>query len=58
MLLAKCTYKEIDGIQVITKREMLAPNPETGEMGPMLTQTLSNIKFNSGLTLENLRSEL
>lgn len=58
VLKAICTYTEIDGIQVMTKREMLAPNPETGEMGPMLTQEISNVKFNTGLTVEGLKADM
>ena len=53
VLLSKCYYEEINGVKVITKREMFAPNAE-GVYGPMLTQTLENIKFNNGYTKESL----
>lgn len=57
ILLAKVTYKEMDGIQVISKREMFSPSPEGG-MVPMLTQRIENIKFNNGFTAEQLSKEV
>lgn len=53
-LFAELTYEEIEGIQVVTKRDMYAPNPETGEMGLMVGQVLENVKFNNGFTMESL----
>ena len=58
VLLAKLTYTEIDGIHVITNREMFAPNPEGGDMVPMVSQTLTNVKFNNGFTLESLSKNI
>jgi hypothetical protein len=58
VLLAITHYEEVDGIQVIRRREMFAPNPETGEMMPALDQTLTNITFNNNLTIEGLRSSI
>jgi len=57
VLLAKCTYEEINGVKVITKREMFAPTAE-GAYNPMVSQTLENIKFNNGYTKESLMKML
>jgi len=57
VLLSKCHYTEIDGVKVINKREMFAPNAE-GVYGPMVTQTLENIKFNNGFTKETLSTSI
>ena len=57
VLLAKVNYKDIDGVKVIDKREMFAPNPEGG-MAPMVTQTLKDIKFNNGFTAEKLSKDV
>lgn len=51
---AELHYEEIDGIQVVVERNMFAPNPETGEMAPMVGQKLMNVKFNNGYTKEIL----
>jgi len=56
VLLAKLTYENINGIKVITKRNMLAPTPE-GEYTPLVDQSLKNIKFNNGYTVENLSTD-
>ena len=58
ILLAKLTYEEIDGINVITKRRMFKPNPAGNGMVPMVEQSLNNVKFNNGFTLEGLSKEV
>lgn len=58
VLLAKLTYTEIDGIQVITKREMFGPAPDGSGMVPMLEQNTLNVKFNNGFTVEQLREDI
>lgn len=55
---AELTYEEIDGIQVVTKRMMYTPNPETGEMGVMVDQELKNVSFNNGFDKESLAKEV
>lgn len=57
VLLAKLTYKEIEGVNIISKREMFAPNPEGGYV-PMVSQKLENIKFNNGFTSEGLSKDI
>ena len=58
VLLAKLTYTEIDGIHVISNREMFAPAPDGSGMTPMVSQTLENIKFNNGFTEEQLSKDI
>jgi len=58
VLLAKLTYDEIDGIQVMTRRQMFSPAPEGNGMVPMVDQVLKNIKFNNGFTAEGLSKEV
>jgi len=54
VLYAKVTYEEIDGIQVSVRRQMFSPNPETGEMTPMVDEVSKNVKFNNDFTTETL----
>lgn len=56
VLLAKLSYQDIDGIKVITKRNMFAPTPE-GTYTSLVDQTLKNVKFNNGYTLEGLSKD-
>jgi hypothetical protein len=58
VLLAKLTYTEIDGIQVITKREMFGPIPDGSGMEPLLEQNTMNVKFNNGFTVEQLSKDI
>lgn len=58
VLYAKVTYEEIDGIQVSVRREMFAPNPESGEMEPLVDEVSKNVKFNNDFTAESLSSKL
>lgn len=57
VLLAKLQYQEIDGVKVITTRNMFSPNPKGGYL-PMISQTLENVKFNNGFTSESLSKEI
>ncbi len=57
ILLAKLTYTDIEGVKVVTTRNMFSPTPN-GTYTPMVTQTLENIKFNNGFTVESLRNEI
>ena len=54
VLHAQLTYKEINGIQVITKRIMKGPTPDGKGMALMVDQQLKNVKFNNGFTKEQL----
>ena len=58
VLHAQLTYKEIDGIQVITRRIMTAPSPDGATMVPLVDQQLKNIKFNNGFTSEQLSVDI
>ena len=58
VLLAKLTYTEIDGINVISKREMFMPSVDGSEMLLMLDQHTKNVKFNNGFTAEQLSKEI
>lgn len=58
VLLAKLTYTEIDGIQVISRREMFAPAPDGSGYGPMVDQKTTNVSFNNGYTTEQLASTI
>ncbi len=58
ILLAKLTYEEIEGLQIVTRREMMAPSPDGNGMVPMVEQLLKNIKFNNGFTAEVLSKEI
>ena len=58
VLWAEPTYEEMFGVQVITKRMMYAPDPETGELAMMVDQRLSNITFNNDFTKESLAKAL
>ncbi len=57
VLLAKLTYKDINGLKIVTKRDMFAPAPDGSGMVPMVTQVLEDVKFNNGFTPENLSGE-
>lgn len=57
VLLAKLKYKSIDGVKIITERNMFAPNPKGGYV-PMVSQTLENIKFNNGFSTKGLAKEI
>ena len=58
VLLAKLTYAEIDGINVISRREMFMPSEDGSEMLLMLDQHTKNVKFNNGFTAEQLSKEV
>jgi len=58
ILLAKLSYEEIDGIQVVTNRQMFGPSPDGNGMVPMVDQQLKNIRFNNGFTEEQLSKEV
>jgi len=58
VLLAKVTYTEMEGIKVISRREMFAPSPEDGTYGPLVDQQIKNVKFNNGFTAEGLSQEM
>jgi hypothetical protein len=58
VLLAKLTYTEIDGIKVISRREMFMPSEDGSEMLLMLDQHTKNVKFNNGFTAEQLSKEI
>lgn len=59
VLIANYSYEDIDGQLVATKRTYFLPN-ETGEYAeaPSLVQTLSDVKFNNGFTVENMMAAL
>lgn len=57
VLLAKLKYQEIDGVKVITTRNMFSPNPKGGYI-LRVSQTLENVKFNNGFTAESLSKEI
>ena len=54
-LIANYTYEDIDGQKIATKRTYFLPN-EKGEYSddPSLVQTLSDVKFGNGFTVDNL----
>ncbi len=54
VLLAKLTYQDIDGIKVISRREMFAPAPDGSGYGLLVDQNTTNVKFNNGFTAEGL----
>ena len=54
ILLAKLTYQNIKGIQVITRRQMFSPNPKGEGYVPMVDQKTINVKFNNGFTASQL----
>ena len=58
VLNAQLTYEEIDGIQVITRREMTAPGPDGIGMVPMVDQRISNVKFDNGFSADQLSQEI
>ena len=54
ILLAKLTYEEINGIQVITRRQMFSPSKDGKAYTPMVDQKTTNVKFNNGYTTAQL----
>lgn len=54
VLLAKLTYTDIDGIKVITRRQMFSPASDGKSYNPMVDQKTTNVKFNNGYTTEQL----
>ncbi|MEM6863693.1 MAG: DUF6503 family protein [Bacteroidota bacterium] len=58
VIIADYEYQNIDGQIISTKRKYFLPS-ETGYADdPNIVQTLSNIKFNNGFTVENLMENL
>ena len=55
VLIANYYYEDVDGQKIATKRTYFLPN-ENGEYpgDPSLVQTLSEIKFNNGFTVESM----
>lgn len=58
VLFAKLTYTEIDGIQVITRRQMFKPSADGKGKEPMVDQLTENVKFNNGFTAEGLSKSI
>ncbi len=54
ILLAKLTYKEIDGVHVITRRQMFSPAKDGNGYTPMVDQNTTNVTFNNGYTTAQL----
>lgn len=54
IIIANYEYEDIDGQLVSTKRSYFMPSPEGYSEEPNLVQTMTNVTFNNGFTVENL----
>ncbi|MEO9510596.1 MAG: DUF6503 family protein [Flavobacteriaceae bacterium] len=54
IIIANYKYEDIDGQLISTKRSYFMPSPEGYSEEPNLVQTMTNVKFNNGFTIETL----
>lgn len=54
LIIAKYQYIEIDGQLIATKRDYFMPSENGYSESPNLVQTITNVRFNNGFTLDNI----